>query len=105
MRGRAVNGARFRRLSETDGRICFHCPGCECLHAFNVNTAEGRPLWTWNGDLERATFAPSLLYRTEYGDGRPALVCHSFVRDGRIEFLNDCTHKLAGQTVDVPPID
>ncbi len=26
-------------------------------------------------------------------------VCHSFVTDGQIQFLGDCTHKLAGQTV------
>jgi hypothetical protein len=29
-------------------------------------------------------------------------VCHSFVTDGRIQFLGDCTHALAGQTVDLP---
>ena len=28
--------------------------------------------------------------------------CHSFVRSGRIEFLSDSTHALAGQTVDLP---
>jgi hypothetical protein len=28
--------------------------------------------------------------------------CHSFVTDGKIEFLNDSTHKLAGQTVPLP---
>lgn len=28
-------------------------------------------------------------------------VCHSFVRDGKIEFLSDCTHRLAGQTVEM----
>lgn len=32
-------------------------------------------------------------------------VCHSFIRDGRIEFLSDCTHALAGQTVDLPDIE
>jgi len=31
-------------------------------------------------------------------------VCHSFVTDGRIQFLGDCTHNLAGQTVDLPEI-
>lgn len=29
-------------------------------------------------------------------------VCHSFVTDGRIQFLADCTHDLAGLTVDLP---
>jgi hypothetical protein len=30
--------------------------------------------------------------------------CHSFVRNGRIEFLGDCTHALASQTVDLPDL-
>ncbi|MGC4033677.1 MAG: hypothetical protein QM754_18485 [Tepidisphaeraceae bacterium] len=29
--------------------------------------------------------------------------CHSFVRDGQIEFLGDCTHELAGKTVPLEP--
>lgn len=29
-------------------------------------------------------------------------LCHSFVTDGRIQFLTDSTHELAGQTVDLP---
>jgi hypothetical protein len=32
----------------------------------------------------------------------PDLVCHSFVTDGKIQFLSDCTHALAGQTVALP---
>lgn len=32
-------------------------------------------------------------------------VCHSFVRDGRIEFLGDCTHELAGKSVALEPVD
>lgn len=30
--------------------------------------------------------------------------CHSFVQSGRIQFLSDCTHALAGQTVDLPDL-
>lgn len=30
--------------------------------------------------------------------------CHSFVTNGNIQFLSDCTHALAGQTVALPPI-
>lgn len=29
--------------------------------------------------------------------------CHSFLRDGRWEFLSDSAHHLAGQTVDMVP--
>jgi hypothetical protein len=32
-------------------------------------------------------------------------VCHSFVTDGRIQFLTDCTHAFAGRTVDLPEWD
>jgi hypothetical protein len=48
-----------------------------------------------NEDLEGdALFDPSNITMTPR--------CHSYVRDGKIEFLNDSTHKLAGQTVPLP---
>ena len=31
-------------------------------------------------------------------------VCHSFITDGRIQFLGDCTHELKGQTVELPEV-
>jgi hypothetical protein len=34
-------------------------------------------------------------------DNRPLDVCHSFVTDGKIQYLSDCTHAMAGQTVDL----
>ena len=77
--------------------VTFHCPGCNCGHSFRVFGASG-PVWDWNGDLDKATFSPSLLYQGGPNDTR----CHSFVRDGKIQFLSDCSHHLAGQTVDVP---
>lgn len=78
----------------------FHCPGCECAHAFLVT---GPLSWEFNGDLERPTFSPSLLCTTRMPSGND--VCHLFMRDGQIEFLSDCTHKLAGRTVPVPDWD
>jgi len=75
----------------------FHCPGCGYSHPFEINCTNGDG-WTWNGSLDKPTFAPSLLVNAPY----PAQRCHSFVRDGRIEFLSDCHHDLAGQTVDLP---
>ncbi len=68
----------------------------------------GKPHWTFNGDFDKPTFGPSVLshYDMPAEDGFPAVhyVCHSFVTDGRIQFLGDCTHALAGQTVDLPDI-
>jgi hypothetical protein len=96
------------RITDQSGRevhYAFDCPGCEIGHSFRVESARGAPCWTFSGDVDRPPFSPSLLVRWQYGDGRPGKVCHSFVRDGRIEFLSDCTHALAGQTVELPETD
>lgn len=87
------------------GRLMFWCPGCDCAHAIAHGDGPG-PRWGWNGEAERPTFTPSVLVRYDGADagqdGAPPAVCHSFVTDGRIQFLSDCTHALAGQTVDLP---
>ncbi|WP_239715221.1 DUF6527 family protein [Paenibacillus sp. 19GGS1-52] len=69
----------------------FFCPGCKQFHPI----IEGR--WQFNGDMERPTFSPSLIV----GAGTEE-VCHSFIVDGKIQFLSDCYHDLAGMTVDIP---
>jgi hypothetical protein len=63
----------------------------------------GDRAWSFDGNLDRPTLSPSLLRTCEYGGGSK-LVCHSFVRNGQIQYLGDCTHRLAGQTVDLPEI-
>ena len=73
----------------------FHCPGCNYSHIIEV------PRWTWNGSLDSPTFNPSLLVNNNH----PELRCHSFIRDGKIQFLGDCFHELAGKTVDIPEFD
>lgn len=98
-------------------RVHFHCPGCKDIHWIVTDTPDG---WGFNGDYERPTFTPSVLMQARYAE--PPVtpenleqwkrepweqrtvdrVCHSFVTDGRIQFLTDSTHELAGQTVDLP---
>ncbi|CAW27289.1 hypothetical protein PLES_25631 [Pseudomonas aeruginosa LESB58] len=78
------------------------------LHGVNVEV-DGPPRWSWNGSVDKPTFHPSILCRypwrlLENGE-REQVVCHSFVTDGRIQFLSDCTHHLAGQTVDLPQLE
>lgn len=89
--------------------VSFRCPGCDDFHQISVG------VWTFNGDLERPTFSPSVLvggaqwgvadvfhkpnHKVAKGE---RTVCHSFVTGGQIQFLGDCTHTLAGQTVDLP---
>lgn len=91
-------------------RILLWCPGCESNHQINSR-------WTWNGNAEKPTISPSILVQgTQWEEASPfhdprhrvaegeTKVCHSFVSEGRWEFLADSTHVLSGQTVDVVPI-
>lgn len=32
-------------------------------------------------------------------------ICHSFIKDGMIQFLGDCTHELKGKTVKLPEVE
>ena len=90
---------------ETDRQFThmIFCPACNCAHGLRVGTPAD---WEFNGDFEKLTFSPSLKV-WGYDERRPDqnFVCHSFIRDGKIEFLGDCTHALAGQTVDLVDFD
>lgn len=59
--------------------------------------------WEWNGDVDKPTLSPSILTRA--GSEQHPIVCHSYVRNGMIEFLNDCTHSYAGKTVELLEVD
>lgn len=68
---------------------------------------EQQPRWTWNGDYDRPTVSPSILnsapryMNPETGEITAPWRNHVFIRDGKIQYLSDCTHALAGQTVDM----
>ena len=74
----------------------FRCPACGLAHPFEIGTPLGAG-WFWNGSLARPTFSPSLMI----GDGT-SHACHSYVTDGKIQFLRDSHHSLSGQTVELP---
>jgi len=81
----------------SDGTLLWYCPGCEEMHGVPVR---GDHAWGWNGSLESPTLTPSVLINV--GRSNPtAHLCHIFMRDGKIQFLADCTHHLAGQTVNM----
>jgi len=79
------------------GGQCFYCPGCEMVHAINTHPTIQ---WTYNNNPEKPTFSPSILVTLDYPEEK--FICHSFVTDGNIQFLSDCTHKLKSQTVPLP---
>lgn len=110
--------SRILRAGESN-TLSFWCPACDSAHSIR----HGVDGWTWNGNAEKPTFTPSILVRNghyaphyEAGDAcwcsfnaeqvangkEPTTygcaICHSFVKDGLIEFCGDSTHALAGQT-------
>ena len=103
----------------TNGRWYIWCPGCYevtkarypdeprfwmngALHCFSEKVHQ------FNGNREAPTLSPSLLVHWKDGETGKPYCCHSYVRDGKIQFLGDCTHPLANQTVDLmdaPPVE
>ena len=85
----------------------FDCPGCGSYHGVWTTEKNDRSaVWSFNGNMEKPTFSPSILVRwTRTCPEIKDMVCHSFVTDGMIQYLSDCTHKLAGQTVELPKIE
>lgn len=74
----------------------FFCPGCKQVH-----TVDNK----WNIDLLSVTISPSVLTQHPRKDASDYWRCHSFVREGKIQFLNDCSHELKGETVDLPLLE
>lgn len=103
---------KFVEVENKRGYFLFVCPGCQMCHFVNTNPEYGTT-WQFNKDIDKPTVSPSLLVKypffhsfdrneigvkgTEY-----TAVCHSFIRDGRIEYLSDCTHELKNKIVDIP---
>lgn len=90
--------AKIEEIKNTNPRqFKFICPGCNCEHVFNE-------MWNFNGDFNKPTVSPSILQRGFLGfrDEKPFYgTCHSFIKNGLIQFLGDCSHDLKNQTVEL----
>lgn len=104
--------SRVLRITSVAGEnrilLIAWCPGCDQQHPWWVQDPDKAPsdpghLWTWDGNAERPTIGPSLLVHPHAGDP-PQPLCHSFMVAGQWQFLADCDHQLAGQTVDMVPL-
>lgn len=112
--------SRIKHVVNSDGAhygYRFECPGCGDAHV--IPTKPHPNGWDFDGNEEHPTFSPSILVHEVRipADADPSKVlapfkpgdvytprCHSFVRDGRIEFCSDSGHALAGKTVDLPEV-
>jgi hypothetical protein len=74
----------------------FYCPGCKSSHVFYINVPK-MPSWTFNGNMEKPTFTPSLLCNHITPERR----CHLFLTDGKLNFCDDSAHEFAGKVVEL----
>lgn len=83
--------------------LAFVCQGCieleggmgSGMHLLPVNTDQKSPSWKWNESTEYPTLSPSIRTKNIRG------ICHSYLENGQIRYLEDSQHSLAGQTVDL----
>lgn len=120
--------SKLRSWSTKDGTssgLIYWCQGCKTHHQIVTKKLNGSS-WTWDGNVDNPTFSPSVLVTgtdfTEKGEKdfekwlangarQPApkfesknTRCHTFIKDGQVQFLSDCTHALAGQTLALPDL-
>jgi hypothetical protein len=91
-----------KHVDEDTGKVFHHqflywCEGCGYEHAFALRSECGHH--DFNGDLNNPTVIPSLV------ENYPGRRCHSYIKNGKIQYLTDCNHTLAGQTIELPDID
>jgi hypothetical protein len=108
------------KVLKVDGGYVVYCEGCKQNHFYDQR-------WTFNGDYNKPTFSPSYLRRSghyilehkgdcwcTYQEKHPeeklpesikCMICHSFLTDGKLQFLSDCTHPLAGKTIDLEDVE
>ena len=83
----------------SNGDLLFFCPGCG--HRIRLSTK----IWQFDGNLEKPTITPSIKSWIENKEDGISFMCHSFITNGKIQFLSDCTHELKDQTVDLPDLE
>lgn len=127
-----MHSTKLRRWEgKGEAGYSYWCQGCNERHSIPT---EGPKAWTFNGDLERPVFGPSVMVRSGHyaehhvpGDscwctydaeqiaqglepsGFGCRRCHTFIgcngaQPGEVIFLSDCTHALAGQTLPLPDL-
>jgi len=103
-------GDKMRRIA---GGYSHWCPACDEMHPLPDS-------WTFDGNLEKPTFAPSFKHnglKLTYGpdgkwDGwaRDAAgntiphICHYHITEGKIAYCNDCNHEFNSKTIPMPDL-
>jgi hypothetical protein len=104
----------------TDVQIHIPSPaGLQTLPFILKGSRKDTGCWTWNGDTEKPTLRPSIKvqsghfaganscwceYYRQHPDETPFFTCyqcHTWINDGKAQFLDDCSHEFRGQTLDL----
>lgn len=100
--------AKLFQYDNGERHVVFWCQPCDTRHHVRVlapGGIEDHTCWTFNGDMKRPTITPSIKAERFWGRKQEHRVCHSYVTEGAIAYLSDCTHELAGQTVRLPTVN
>lgn len=107
--------SKIRKFKLAEGCYMFFCPGCNNGHHFRIGQNSMDPklaTWDFNMNMDKPTLSPSYLTGTPLRDEHSNVIkefvgyrCHSFIKEGMIQFLSDCHHALKGQTVELPDWD
>lgn len=98
-----VMGQISAKLRRGTAEYFWFCPACDELHPL----PDG---WKFDGNRDKPTFSPSFKHDWNWGPlaeppKRPGHnVCHYIVTAGRVAYCGDCTHSMAGQTIDMPDL-
>jgi hypothetical protein len=101
-------GTKLRRMKTA---VAHWCPGCSEMHVIHVDAPNASGArWTWDGNIEKPTFQPSINIRINppdhphYQPQAMTSICHYFLHGGNLQFLGDCTYHLKGRTVPLPDL-
>jgi hypothetical protein len=93
--------------------LWYWCEVCDTHHVLPIKGTpkapvsgyEEAPQWEWNGDKVQPSTVPSVLSKG-YAAQKNGGVCHHYVTKGKIMYLGDTTHELAGKIIPLkrPPI-
>lgn len=78
----------------------YYCEGCKEEHAFGIKSDGYGGHHEFNLDLDNPTVSPSLLQNFI-----PDRICHSYIINGQIQYLDDCWHELKGKTITLSDYD
>lgn len=92
-------------VKDEAGMLIFYCP---CGLCGEVRIKKNR--WKLSGTPDAPTITPSIntvINPSDHPHYNPEVKtsrCHILVQDGKIHYLDDCTHALAGKTIDLPEL-